>query len=293
MQRSTLPTELSTEYTIVRSSQPMVNSHRQSHFAPAFFFLTSERRKALEILYEVCRVLDDAVDVGQASPQEYLNAWKKVFSEGKSELLIPFGHRELAEKFLEVAASYKIPMSVMLDLIEKGVEVDLTQNRFETPMDTERYCYGVAGTVGLACLPIFGVPLELHQHFAIRLGIAIQWINIIRDVGIDAKMGRIYLPLEHLQLFGYTEQDLFNERTSSNFLDLMAYEAKVARSHYRRAMDLFPNEWKKQLRPARIMGQIYFDLLSKCERSHFSVFNKKIRLHFFEKMMSVWRVITE
>src|SRR6185503_15651496 len=97
---------------------------------------------------------------------------------------------------------------------DRGVAVDLSQNRFQTPLELEGYCYGVAGTVGLACLPIFGVPVEEGKNFALRLGIAIQWINTIRDVGVDAKMGRIYLPLDHLDQFGYTEADLFNAMES-------------------------------------------------------------------------------
>ena len=160
---------------------------------------------------------------------------------------------------------------------------DLTVKRFETPMDTERYCYGVAGTVGVACLPIFGVPSAEAKEFAIRLGITVQWINLIRDVGVDAEMGRIYLPQDHLEKFGCTEADVLARRATPEFMNLIRYEAEVARGHYRRAMELLPRKWEKELLPARIMGSIYRKLLAKIEKHNYPVLSKKITLNLIEK----------
>jgi 15-cis-phytoene synthase len=285
---------LSTEFTLPKSSTIKAGSVRQSHFAPAFLFLPRARREALKILYQVCRALDDAVDIGHVDPRGYLQAWRESFSLMKADPLKIYGDENLSSEFLRIAKLYGIPMSVMTDLIDKGVVVDLLQTpRFETPMDVERYCYGVAGTVGVACLPIFGVDAEAGRAFAIRLGIAVQWINLVRDVGVDAAMGRIYLPLEHLELFGYTEQDLLNRKSSPEFLQLMSHEASVARSHYSRAMELMPASQKKALLPARIMGQIYFDLLRKCERRRFPVFQQKIRLNWVEKTIAAAKAVYE
>jgi 15-cis-phytoene synthase len=184
-------------------------------------------------------------------------------------------------------------MNAMMDLIDKGVSQDLSVNRYQTAMDLETYCYGVAGTVGIACLPIFGVPVDQGRNFAIRLGIAVQWTNVIRDVGVDAKMGRIYLPLEQLERFGYTENELFESKNSPNFQALMAYEYDVAKSHYKRARDLFPAAWKSKLLPARIMGAIYERMLEKIKNRAYPVLQEKIRLNLFEKGLAVAKAIRE
>jgi phytoene synthase len=265
----------------------IITNHRQSHFAPAFLFLSRERRRALETLYAVCRTVDDAVDEGRSDAVAYLAAWRNVFTERDAHAVESFGQKALAVRFLEAAERYDIPLNAMVDLIDKGVSVDLKQNRFETPMDTEAYCYGVAGTVGLACLPIFGVPVNEAKNYAVRLGIAIQWTNALRDVGVDAKLGRIYLPLEHLGQFGYTEADVFARRNSPNFQALMQHEYEVALGHYRRADELLPAAWKKTLLPARIMTAIYLRLLKKLKSRQFPVFEQKIRLNLFEKVGAV------
>lgn len=257
--------------------------YRKSSFAPAFLFLPKERREALSLLYAVCRVLDDAVDTPTEAPAAFLEAWKRAIIEQNSSFVEKYGHAPLARDFLGVMAKYGIPTFALVDLIERGVSVDLTPRRFQTPLDTESYCYGVAGTVGLACLPIFGVPVEEARDYAIRLGITVQWINTIRDVGVDAKMGRIYLPLDHLDQFGYTEKRLFRSENSAEFQKLMSYEAQVARMHFKRAEELLPKKWEKELLPARIMGRIYMDLLGKIERKRFPVFGKKVRLTLWGK----------
>jgi len=268
------------------------NSYRRSHFAPAFFLLPASKRKALQVLYEVCRQIDDAVDESNESPDAVLNAWDKFFRDHDAQVLGPFGLERLANEFLSVVTSFGLPWNVMADLIHKGVGVDLNKSRFQTPMDTESYCYGVAGTVGIACLPIFGVPVEEGRAYATRLGIAIQWVNLIRDVGEDAAMGRIYLPIEHLERFNYSESDLLSKKKLPAFDSLMRFEAEVARSHFKRAHELFPLKWEKELKPARVMGTIYAALLLKLERSRFPVFDRQIRLNMFEKAAATIKAVT-
>jgi phytoene synthase len=264
-----------------------------SHFAPAFYFLTPTRRRALKLLYAVCRVLDDAVDKPTGGPVPFLNAWRRVFQTGNATLVREYGQEGLAQGFLEVVRRFDIPPFVLVDLIDKGVQTDLKTNRFETPLDLERYCYGVAGTVGIACLPIFGVPWQEAKEFAVRLGTAIQWINTIRDVGVDAKLGRIYIPLDHLEQFAYEELDLLAGRKTLAFQNLMKHEAQVARSHYRRAMDLLPPRWERELLPAKVMGRIYLSLLEKIERLEYPVFDRKITLNLWQKAWATWKAIRE
>ena len=279
--------------TETKRAKPRAVGHGffRSHFAPAFLFLSTERRRALRTVYAFFRVLDDAVDVAQSDPGPLLEAWRAVLREGRPEPVEQWGHRELAADLLSVIRAYHLPVFALQDFIDKGVAADLTENRFETPMDSERYFYGVAGTVGIACLPIFGVPVEEGKDFAIRLGIAVQWINTIRDVGVDASMNRIYLPREHLERFGCREEDILQGRETPEFQALIRHEATVARSHFRRARELMPERWAGQLRPARIMGGIYMDLLNKVEREGFPVFTRRVSLNIVEKIIATMRAL--
>jgi phytoene synthase len=210
-------------------------------------------------------------------------------NEDKVDDLKPFGHEELAAEFFLVMKMYDIPKFSIIDLIDKGLSLDLTPPCFQTPLDLESYCYGVAGTVGIACLPIFGVPWAEAKNFAVRLGVGIQWINVVRDVGVDAKLGRVYLPLDHLEEFHCTAEEIINRRNSERLKALLSYEANVARTHYVRAMEMLPLQWRKELLPARMMGEIYLKLLTKIERKGFPIFEKKVTLNPLEKITSAIR----
>ena len=263
----------------------------KSHFAPAFFFLSPERRRALQTVYGFFRILDDAVDDAVGDPTPYLDAWRAVLREKRSHYLKPWGHEAKADGILLVVKTYDIPLFALNDFIDNGVALDLGSNRYSTPLDTERYCYGVAGTVGIACLPIFGAPVAEAKDFAVRLGIAVQWINTIRDVGIDARMNRIYIPKDHWDEFAVTETEILGGKMTGGLLFLLRHETAVARAHLRRAEELLPQAWKRELRPALIMGGIYSDLLDKVEKQGFPVFTKRVSLNIVEKAASTWRTL--
>lgn len=194
----------------------------------------------------------------------------------------------LAEEFVSVMKTFDIPRKALIDFIDKGVSADLEPARFQTPMDTESYCYGVAGTVGLACLPIFGVPWRDAEAYAVRLGIAVQWVNSVRDVGADARLGRVYLPQDHLSDVGYPESSLMAGETPAAFYRLMELETRIARSHFARAGELLPGRWRRELLPARIMGGIYLKLLEKLEQQKYPVFTRKVSLSWMEKAQATW-----
>jgi len=243
-------------------------------------------------MYSVFRLLDDIVDLqAPAKARAEVADWRSFFDTLDPSKLNILQHREKAMSLVLVVKKYEIQTFSFIDFIDKGLNVDLEKNRFETPMETESYCYGVAGTVGIACLPIFGVPWQEAKDYAVRLGIGVQWINIIRDVAVDARMGRIYLPTDHLEKFECNETDILEGRSSPAFLDLIRYETEVARSHFRRANELLPNEWRNLLKPARIMGEIYMKLLAKIEKHHYAVLNKRIRLNLFEKAAAAWSAL--
>ncbi len=266
---------------------------RSSHFAPAFFFLDRSHRRALQTLYAFFRVLDDAVDAPREDPRPILAAWRTALTEHRAGAVQSWGQEALAEDLLAVIRSFGVPEFALLDFIDKGVTEDIIPHRYQTPMDTEAYCYGVAGTVGIACLPLFGVPWAEAKDFAVRLGIAVQWINLVRDIAVDARMGRIYLPRDHWEACGCEEADILQSRPTPALQRLLELEGSVARSHYRRAMELLPPVWKKALRPARIMGHIYLSLLDKITKRGYPVLTERVSLTFWEKGLATMKVFQE
>jgi 15-cis-phytoene synthase len=268
-------------------------AYRSSNFAPAFFSLPAKRRQALGAVYAFCRLMDDAVDTADNGPaaQERLAQWRDLLATGRGA---PAQDADAAVwAGLDAALrDYPINRKHLLGLID-GVEMDLVQRRYATFEDLKRYCYGVASTVGLACLPIFGLEETAHAAFAIDLGTAVQLTNILRDVQADAASGRIYLPQEDLERFGYSEADLNASVYNENFVRLMAFQASRARGFYMSALQNLPADSRRQARPALIMAALYRSLLARLEQTRFRVFGGRVALPWRRKLRSVLSVLWE
>ncbi|HYL79527.1 MAG TPA: squalene/phytoene synthase family protein, partial [Candidatus Acidoferrum sp.] len=141
-----------------------------------------------------------------------------------------------------------------------------------------QYCYRVAGVVGLMCIQIFGCTQAGSRAYAERLGTAFQLTNILRDLASDAARGRIYLPQEDLQRFGYTEADLLGQRMTPSFRALMRFEVGRAREFYTAAQASLPAQDRRAVLPAEIMTAIYRRLLERIEATNYAVFSRRIRL---------------
>jgi phytoene synthase len=159
-----------------------------------------------------------------------------------------------------------------------GVEMDLHRNRYQTFEELYDYCYHVASLVGLVCIEIFGYRNASARDYAVNLGVAFQLTNILRDVGEDARRGRIYLPLEDLQRFHYREQELLSATYNEAFVRLMTFESVRAREFYRQATTHVAAEDRRSLVAAEAMRLIYRCLLKKLEAKQFSVFGPRIAL---------------
>jgi phytoene synthase len=243
----------------------------------------------MNTIYAFCRKTDDIADdesIPRETKQKKINEWKKSFEEAlqnKSEI-------ELLNELNKCIIEFNIPHEPFFQLIE-AMEIDLIKDRFSTFKDLEEYCFKAASTVGLMTIPVFGYKHKSAIKYAINLGIALQLTNIIRDVKTDSLRGRIYLPLEDLERFGYTEEELFNGNYNEQFIDLMKFETKRARYYYEMADKNLNPEDKKSMFTARAMQYIYLRLLDKIEQENFNVFNKKIRVSNFNKIFiafSVW-----
>lgn len=264
-------------------------------FYYAFLFLPRERREGIYAIYAFCRLIDDIVDgdvaeiQSEAEKRAALSGWRReldwVFAPRGAEAG-QGGADDDAEQHHPVAAALRqlhqrfgLHQEDALAVIE-GCEMDLTQTRYATWEALRGYCYRVASAVGLMCIDVFGHSQPAAREYAIDLGLALQLTNIVRDVAEDAGRGRIYLPLEELAACGVSEDDLRCGRRSEAVLRLLRLQATRAHDHYRRARAALPEEDRRSLLVAEIMGDIYHALLRKIERSGFAIFppSDKIRL---------------
>lgn len=260
----------------------MMEKNKRSNFYYSFLLLPKPKRDAINIVYAWCRVADDIVDEEESIPvkRQRLLSWAKEFEkgiEGESQYL-------LVNQLSRIISMFKIPRVHFHDLI-KGMEMDLVNLRYETFDDLRLYCYRVASTVGLISTEIFGYRHEGAKEYAVNLGVALQLTNILRDVAVDAKKGRIYLPAEDLKRFGYSEEELLSGRYNERFRALMKFEAERARNYFSEAMKHLSEEDKPLFIAALIMQEIYFRLLQDIERAEYNVFARRIRISNFKKIL--------
>ena len=270
------------------TSAASITRSSKSNFALAFLALPRERRVDLVTFYAFCRVIDDLADDPDATvaeKQPRLDAWRRALRGA-----FP-GEPALAGEVRALMAKYMLPPELLEELVE-GCAMDLTPARYETFEDLLRYCYRVASVVGLASIAIFGCRSPRAREYAVTLGYALQVTNILRDVAKDlANGGRIYLPQADLARFGVTPEDLAQRQGGPGFAALMAFEAARAEALYARARAEFPQEDRRALAPAEIMGGVYHRLLQKMRRDGFRVFEHSYRLNQLEKLAIAARVL--
>ena len=257
-----------------------------SSFYYSFLFLPAERRRAITALYAYCREVDDIVDEtsdGQVAAVK-LAWWRTELSN----LFAGNPQHPVAKALLPAIQKFGVSHEKLSEIID-GMEMDLTQTRYLDWAALERYCYRVAGVVGLLAAGIFGYRDERTLSYARDLGIAFQLTNIIRDVGEDARKNRIYIPMEDLKRFSVPAADLLQGRETENFRRLMAFEAERARKYYENAMVELPAVDRRSQRPGLIMAQIYRTLLAEIERDQFHVLTQKTSLTPVRKFWIAWK----
>jgi len=246
-----------------------------SSFHYSFSFLPRPQRKALETVYAFCRATDDLVDNEDAvqSNIERLSKWRLELEQS----LQGASSYQLLNQLNTIATRFNIPIVHFYELL-RGVEMDLLKNRYATFDELLEYCRLVASSVGLMSLGIFGSTSDRTREYAVQLGIALQLTNILRDVGIDATYGRIYLPLEDLRRFSCSEDDILRRRYSPKFRELMAFQAERAELYFRRAQEALPPQERKAMFAAKIMERIYYHMLLRIKRADYNVFDHKVHL---------------
>jgi len=251
-------------------------------------FLNPEQRRALSALYGYARSVDDIADNEAAAPPEKQAA----LADWKARIEALFAgvapQNPLEAELVRAAGIYSMSKENLL-LILEGVGMDARKNEYASFEELKYYMYRVASAVGLSCLEIFGWRGDNASAYAENLGYAVQLTNIIRDVFEDARLGRVYLPLEDLEKFGCAPSLFKNFIYPDNFIELMRFEAARARGFYTRAQNLAAGPEKKKLLCAFIMAQLYSDLLDKIEARGFNTAGPRIRLNGFEKLRAVYR----
>jgi phytoene synthase len=258
-----------------------------SSFYYSFLFLPSERRRAITAVYAYCREVDDVVDeVSDAAVARAKLGWWR----GEVDALFRGDPTHPVARALQpfVDGPYGISRDRLAAVID-GMDLDLRQNRYLDFAALRHYAHLVAGVVGEMSASIFGYRNEATLGYAAQLGVALQLINVIRDVGEDARRGRIYLPLDEMQRFGVKSSDVLDARYVEGFVPLMRFQADRARATYREALAALAPEDRRAQRAGLIMGSIYATLLEEIEREEFRVLHQRIALTPLRKLWIAWK----
>ncbi len=258
-----------------------------SSFYYAFLFLPKPRRAAITAFYAFCREVDDVVDeVRDPGVAATKLAW------WRSEVAQAFAgqpHHPVMQALMPLAREHGIEAHQLLQVID-GCQMDLDQTRYLDFPGLQRYCHLVAGVVGEVAAGIFGQSDPQTTAYAHKLGLALQFTNIIRDVGEDALRGRIYLPVNELQQFDVKAHEILNRVHSERFVALMRFQAERAHRTYDEALALLPAVDRRSQKPGLMMASIYRTLLREIERDGFQVLSQRVSLTPVRKLWLAWRV---
>ena len=247
-----------------------------SSFTVSFIFLPKDKRDAMTALYAFCREVDDVVD--ECSDfnvaQIKLNWWKNEIEN----LYANKPQHPVSKALQPFIKQFSLAQEHFLEIID-GMEMDIKFNRYEDFKQLQLYCYRVASCVGLLAAQVFGFNNRKTLKYAHDLGMAFQLTNIIRDVGEDARRGRIYLPLDELRKAKVSEDDILKSRETPEVKALIEFQIERAESFYDKALRELPAEDAKQQRAGLMMAAIYRTLLREIKSDGAeTVLNHKIAI---------------
>jgi squalene synthase HpnD len=252
-----------------------------SSFYYSFVFLPPDTRRAITAFYALCRELDDIVDEchERAVAAAKLDWWRAEIERMRSGAPT----HPVTRALLDTPSGRSLPAPLLQEIIE-GMAMDLVYTRYPDFASLRLYCHRVAGVVGELAAGIFGFQHEATRGYAHELGLAFQLTNIIRDVGEDARRGRIYLPQDELARFGVSEADLLHARATPAFAALMQFQYERAQTHYASALQSLPASDRKAQRPGLVMAAIYRALLDEIRRDAFPVLRARVSLPPLRKL---------
>ena len=251
------------------------------NFYYACVTLPLEKRRAIYAAYVFCRHCDDSVD-DAGLPEDKLAA----LAELQDSIEQTYQGRPPTPMFLALADAadrYAIPQDYFREII-LGVESDLVKTRYQDFEELKQYCYRVASVVGLVCIQIFQYRDEAAKEYAVDLGLAMQLTNIMRDIREDWDMGRVYLPRDEMDHFGYSEQELGEGIRNEAFIELLRFQGSRAREYFRTGFRLLPYLSRRSRACPAVLGAIYSRVLDRMEASDYDVLGEnRIALSTSEK----------
>jgi len=267
-----------------KKAEKITAEHSKSfHFASGL--LPEEKRSAVRALYAFCRTVDDIVDEAMdAECETQLNYWR-----GMVENACFLDSDLVAVAWADTLARYNIPRHYALQLID-GVARDLLQTRYQTFDELATYCYGVASTVGLMSMYIVGFKTNEAIPYAIRLGVALQMTNILRDVGEDYQNGRLYLPRQEMAFYGIREEDIAKGRLSDNWRQFMKFQIDRTRQLYQESwsgVKMLEREGQLAIGAASVF---YSGILDEIEKNDYDVFTRRASLSTWGKVSRLFEL---
>ena len=265
---------------------------KSSNLALALLLLPPDRRRDAFLFHDFCRTVDDIADsssLGIMEKQDALDAWLQV--------LQPPLESGLPQDFLEMITRRNLDRHLLSEIL-RGMRMDTEQNRYASFEELKRYCWRVASVVGLISAELFGgEPLSERgmavKTYAEELGVALQLTNILRDVGEDAEINRIYLPLEDLARFSVDEREILEKLPSPAMTHLLNFQAERADAFFAKAeiaWSEMSTHQRRIMRPARLMSIIYRKLLLKMHRDCYDVLQRTYHVSLFEKLICIAQI---
>jgi phytoene synthase len=259
------------------------------HFASRF--MSRERRNSFYAIYAFCRHTDNLVDDNEGNPRLQrllIRDWKRRFLEAYQQ---GYSSDPILNPLVHVMKKHSIPLKYPLELI-KGVSMDIGKKEYADFSELRSYCYRVASVVGLMLMYVMGIEnVEKSKKYATKLGIAMQLTNILRDVGEDARMGRVYFPKDELRSFGLTISDILTFRKTASLIKFLKFQIARARKYYEEAIAGLAMIHKEVRIVIALAFTLYREILDVIEENEYEVFGKRAYVNTFRKMMLYMKLI--
>ena len=278
---------MATELKLAYDHCQRIAKDHAKNFYYAFRTLPARKRRAIYAAYAFCRYCDDIADEDLPLEEK-----RRLFDHTRQLLADSQNGQTSGPVFTaleDASQAFDIPARYFEEVIQ-GVEMDLTWTRFQNFEELRAYCYKVASTVGLICIEVFGYEAPEAKEYAIDLGIAMQLTNIMRDLKEDGQRGRIYIPLDEMASFGYSEQELMDGVVNDAFLDLMRFQVARARDYFTSGKRLLPLLSPGSRACPSVLHGLYSAILDRIEGCGFNVFERRIGLSKREKLLITARL---
>ncbi|HOK39442.1 MAG TPA: phytoene/squalene synthase family protein [bacterium] len=259
-----------------------ITKNNAKNFYYSFLLLPPKKKFSIYSVYAFCRIADDIAD-SNLDDNEKLTRINEFEKDFKNMLENKKFKNEIFHSLKDVIKNFKIEPEFFLQIIE-GMKMDIIKNRYNSFNELYYYCLKVAGTVAFICSSIFLKEKIIPYEFCINLGLALQMTNIIRDIKEDKDNNRIYLPLEDLNKFNYSEEDLKKEKVNSAFFNLIKYEIDKTKQFYKESEKNLDRNIIKQLYTLVTIKDIYYSILLEIEKNPELLYSKRFSISIIKKL---------